>query len=312
MGGKFETTKPERISFEPVFLIGEIQSCTSLLSRFFKKNLDFQWDSLNYCIAKYQTLLPQYGNLHEKSQQSTLISDLLNELPIKRWCRTYRSSSDIDEIMKKVTIGTYEAVLQAIFSPTLHIAKPSYKYHFEKVTHSQEHLSIVAKIFPHARFIYLVRDGRDAAIKDFHKPFSIRNAAIAALKWKLHVESISSFIDSLSPEKVLKIFYEEIFVNPESIHALLVDFLQIMDTDDLLLDNFRENSHHNTIRDYPGRWMQEFTNEDVLTFENIAGNLLKSNGYPLYSYCEHIAEERVISTGNSAQTIISPPIRTMN
>ncbi len=310
MDDKFEIAKTS--PFDPVFLIGESQSRTSLLSNFFKKNFDVRWGFLNDCIAKFHNLLPEYGNLRKAGNLRRLISDLLAETPVNRWCNAHRSSVDLDELMAKTAAATYEDALFAIFLPTRDALTPANQYHFEKVGNYQVHLPIVAKIFPAARFIYLVRDGRDAAITDFHKPFSIRNTAIAALKWKSHVESASRFIDGLPTQRAIKIHFEALLNAPESVHELLINFLQIADQDKQRFDDFREYTQQHAIRNYPGRWMQEFTNEDVVTFENIAGNLLKSNGYPIYSQCERFSDDDIKSTDDPATAIISPPITILN
>ena len=100
---------------------------------------------------------------------------------------------------------------------------------------------LVARAFPRARYLHLVRDGRDIAFKEhltdnprrkLGKRILARRSALglprflqAAHSWSYQVDGFDEFRKSVSPDQVIDIRFEDLCLEPEQTIARLCRFL---------------------------------------------------------------------------------------
>jgi len=105
---------------------------------------------------------------------------------------------------------------------------------------------VIARTFPGARYIHLIRDGRDLAFKRHLTDVSEHRLARrilsrsgapkaphhiqAATSWAFQVERFVAFADSLHDGQVLTIRYEELVVNPLDAVSQIAEFLRLEPT----------------------------------------------------------------------------------
>ncbi|MBF0278903.1 MAG: sulfotransferase [SAR324 cluster bacterium] len=103
--------------------------------------------------------------------------------------------------------------------------------------------SYIAETFPKARYIHLVRDGRDIAFKQHltddpkrklgKKILESQNALglphhlQAAVSWAFQVDNFDNFRGSVSGDQVLDVLFEDICTRPYEIVEELCDFLKL-------------------------------------------------------------------------------------
>ena len=147
----------------------------------------------------------------------------------------------------------------------------------------------VAETFPHARYLHLLRDGRDVAFKRHLTDVSEhrlargilrRQGALAlphhlqaALSWSFQVELFESFRQTLSPNQILTIRYEDLVDRPQKTADLVAGFLRVEMTDACraYLD-----------REVTAAHVGEFRSQDedeVREVEQLIGPTLRSLGY---------------------------------
>jgi hypothetical protein len=169
----------------------------------------------------------------------------------------------------------------------------------------EEHRFLVAKepldvaataiLFPEARFVHVIRDGRDVAL-------SMRRASetwdptmgvglpieFRAEAWRRQVRSIRAHRELLG-ERYLEIHYEEMKADPVSAMRTLFEFSRIPHDDDLLeqirgqteLSSYDELARRSGFRGggRNGGWDEVFGPRDAFGFSRAAGDMLVELGY---------------------------------
>ncbi len=156
------------------------------------------------------------------------------------------------------------------------------------------------KLWPQARFVHLIRDGRDVCLSVMHWPKGpiVKGSFVtskddpistAALWWELNVRLGRQAGKSLGPELYYEIRYESLVGNPEEECAALCAFLGV--PYDAAMLRFQESrpktkpgrvAKHAWLPITPGLrdWGCQMTPDDVERFEAAAGELLDELGYP--------------------------------
>ena len=168
------------------------------------------------------------------------------------------------------------------------------------------HLPAVEELLPEARFVHLVRDGRDVALSLRSVWFAPgQDAATLARYWRDCVEAAR--LGSRRCRHYLEIRYEDLLADAANVLRRICDFVELPWSPAMLAYAARAPSRLGEVRDqhlpdgrvisreqrlaqHPlvgqplrperaGRWRREMTAADVATFDAIAGDLLAELGY---------------------------------
>ncbi len=162
-------------------------------------------------------------------------------------------------------------------------------------------INTIHALWPRARFVHLIRDGRDVCLsmakwKTAHqkKPgifttWKDDSVSTTAFWWELNVRSGRQVGHSLGPKLYYELRYESLVANPEEECAALCTFLGLPYDDAML--RFHEgrtktdpglDAKHAWLPITPGlrNWRSQMPTEDVERFEAAAGQLLDELGYP--------------------------------
>ncbi len=158
-------------------------------------------------------------------------------------------------------------------------------------------LPLIARLFPEARFVHVVRDGRDVALSvteiEQWGPSKIEGAAHY---WVRHVEAGRRAGTALGADRYLEVRYDDLVADPElTLHEVcaFVDlpFARSMLTyperfDDLVSSNMQPELHER-LRRPPTQglrsWREQMSRVDVAAFEAIAGDALAKFGFDVVS-----------------------------
>jgi hypothetical protein len=162
-------------------------------------------------------------------------------------------------------------------------------------------LEVLHQLWPKAKFVHLIRDGRDVALSTINwkrKAAKLRSLfptwnehplATSAAWWKWHVAPARERGRSLGSSTYYELRYEELVAQPEKECARLCAFLGL--PFDAAMLRFHEGRMRlepeldakNSWRPItPGlrNWRQEMAPEGVELFEAVAGGLLEELDYP--------------------------------
>ena len=143
-----------------------------------------------------------------------------------------------------------------------------------------------------ARFIHIIRDGRDVCLSWLKIKVGPRTLAEAAQKWAQHVAGKRAW-GALHPDRYHELRYEDLLTESKKTLAGACSFVGIPSSDDLLkfhLSEFAAGIAVNSSQARLGqpldtgncdKWRTEMATEEVAAFEAIAGSVLADCGYPL-------------------------------
>jgi hypothetical protein len=171
-------------------------------------------------------------------------------------------------------------------------------------------MATIEAVLPEARFVHLIRDGRDVALSRARRGFG-KNAGgrRAGQRWRRRI--LAAREQSQRLPHYLELRYEDLIEDPEGILRRVCDFVKL-DYDPAML-RYHERAADRMAemaRDLPGRdgesvrpaeermaahamtqkppsasrigvWRTEMSAEDAAEFENAAGDLLAELGYPV-------------------------------
>ncbi len=158
------------------------------------------------------------------------------------------------------------------------------------------HVDRLATIWPDARFVVLVRDGRDVALSVMKVPFGPNNVWAAARSWAHAIRQGRDAAERY-PGRVLTVRYEDLVERPEEEVRRVCGFLELEYTPELLA--IEETDPSKVVEDQAawftnvwagittdavGKWRREMSAEDEALFESVAGDELDALGYQTLGY----------------------------
>jgi hypothetical protein len=152
-------------------------------------------------------------------------------------------------------------------------------------------LPLLVELVPEARFIHIIRDGRDVALSYLDVDFGPNTLAEAALRWKRNVRRGRNDGRSLGPSRYLEVRYEDLVAETERTVRSICTFVELPFEPEMLRYHERAESvwvgvnaaAHRNLERPPTRglrdWRSEMTRREVALFETLAGDLLVELGY---------------------------------
>lgn len=167
----------------------------------------------------------------------------------------------------------------------------------DKTPQYVEHVQLLAGLFPDARFIHMIRDGRDVAMSELDLHRLHRHAASAAFLWSRKVRIGREAGRALADGRYMELRYEDMLASPDTELARLCRFLGLSYEPTMLSHDptairgtlmsmpVVARAQHQRLLLPPTKGLRDWRNQmaptDVAQFEAIAGNVLVQTGYPL-------------------------------
>jgi Sulfotransferase family len=166
------------------------------------------------------------------------------------------------------------------------------RYGDKTPSHTQD-IELLATSFPQARFVHIVRDGRDVAASVLSLDFGASEFAEASRRWKRKVLRGHRYGLTLGPERYRMIHYEALVADPEAILRSVCEFfgfefrsemLSYNERAEQLLEGVRDTGHIQGIRRPPTvglrDWHVDLAPRQIAVFDEVAGDALDELGYP--------------------------------
>lgn len=145
------------------------------------------------------------------------------------------------------------------------------------------HLDLIAAIYPDARFVHIVRDGRDVARSIAAQDWGPHSIEEAAAEWR---SAILAARGTGLPESVYReVRYEELLREPAAVVSGLYEWLGLPATDDVVAEAVSEAGIGANLGGAPSgisvaKWRETYSEADLATFDRVAGDVLRELGYP--------------------------------
>ena len=158
-----------------------------------------------------------------------------------------------------------------------------------------QHLDLLERLFPDARFVHLIRDGRDAALSFLSVPAGLmtegwghpQDAAGFACQWATEVASARELGARVGGQRYRELRYEALVADPEGELRAVCAFAGL-EYDPAMLDyvgqtDSARKAHQQRLNEPPRQnvreWRTEMSESDRHAFEEVAGALLAELGY---------------------------------
>lgn len=287
----------------PFFILANPRSGSSLFRIICEcnKNLTVPPESgfLLWWHKKYSAY--SINDLHNKAFIDQLIVDILSSKKIETW---ELSKDKLTEFIIKNQPQDYASLASLVYYFYAYSRGKSPKIWGDKNNYYIQHLDKLLSLYPKAKFIHLIRDGRDVACsyRDLKKlkstsvyapnlPFDIIEIAN---EWVTNIKKIDAFTSQLPKSQSLALKYEDVVSNLHKSAQQVCDFLAV-DFDTNMLSYYTHNKNlalepkqtldwkKKTLQrpdiSNIGKYLKELSEEKIADFDSIAKPVLKQYGY---------------------------------
>lgn len=194
-------------------------------------------------------------------------------------------AEEVAEVLNAARPATVADAMRAIYAR--YASRRGKVRYGDKTPGQVVHIDLLARLFPEARFVHVIRDGRDSTLSYLDASFGPTTVAEGAIYWKRFVAAGRRSGAALGSARYREIRYEDLVADPERSLRGICTFIDLPYDDAMLRYHERAEElvgkiHHNLakpptsgIRD----WRKDMRPEDVALFEALAGDLLGELGY---------------------------------
>jgi hypothetical protein len=215
------------------------------------------------------------------------VSDLCRDRFFSYWGL---SEDEVRRLLRGTAPPTYSDAMRAVFR---HRAQVVGKTRYgDKTPSAVNFLPLLAQLFPEARFIHVIRDGRDVALSQVNVESGRHSVGDVALEWKAQIERGQRDGGTLGSKRYREIRYEELVDDPERVVRSLCEFVELEYDPCMLRYHERAEAIVGSPETAPfdrniylpptkglRDWRHQMRKRDLETFETIAGDLLQKLGY---------------------------------
>ncbi|MFL5895589.1 MAG: sulfotransferase [Thermoleophilaceae bacterium] len=159
--------------------------------------------------------------------------------------------------------------------------EPGARYLCERSPGHAKAVDVIAAVYPDARLIHIIRDGRDVARSLAARQWGPGSVAAAAREWRESVEAARAAAPATG---YLEVRYEALLADLDGGLRALYEWLVLQAGDELMeqvLVQARRplNEDPKDPRVATGKWRDHFSDDDLAAFDAEAGDLLAELGY---------------------------------
>lgn len=268
----------------PLFIIGMPRSGTKLLRNLLNRHSRI---AIPDAETEFLPWLAQHaGDFGDLTQQASF--DLFYERVTKASFFIYRRDEGRCPSARRWQEACGEFDAAALFEALVRIdvdASPESDIIWgDKSPSYIRHVPLIASLYPHARFIHIVRDARDYCLS-INKAWG-KDMLRAAQRWADDVDAASKSLRAL-PNPHLLVRYEDLLAEPGAVLGRICDFLGVgFEQDMLTLDRPSENlgdakGQTRIVTDNLGKFKRNLPERTLRRIEEIAGGVLQNHGYSL-------------------------------
>jgi Sulfotransferase family len=270
------------VSSPPLLVLGVRRSGTTLLRVMLDRHSQLAVPDESYFV-------PQLADRHHGLVDvDRFVADLRRLPTLREW------GVPVEEVRARLRPGL--AVGEAIAAVyETYSAQQGKSRWGDKTPMYMQHLPLLERLFPEARFVHLIRDGRDAGLSFLAMPEGIvtetwahpRTAAQFACQWRAEVVAARRLGRRVGPERFLEVRYEQLVAEPGKELRRICSFAGL-DFEPAMLDyagrvDVSTKPHQQNLARPPTpglrNWKEEMARGDVAAFEAVAGDLLRDLGY---------------------------------
>ncbi|MBT4701309.1 MAG: sulfotransferase [Rhodospirillaceae bacterium] len=271
----------EKLQSSILFVFGSARGGTTYLNDLLFKWFDFSMGPEGTFILPLYRQLSRFGDLSDPESRHQLAKKISKSQMLEIIRKRYPHELQIDikpnDILSRTLEPTYAGMIMATFAclaeswnkQRIGIKNPGFWKDLETLHH----------LFgDKAKYISIIRDGRDVFLSLQTVPWGKQSAYIAAKEWAKMAEETYSFKKTLGNSCLLLLTYEELLQSPADTIASIEYFLGLP-LDDDSRSAFLKEANENPLRSNYSKWRKKMSPSDKYVFEAIAGAQLRALGY---------------------------------
>lgn len=274
----------------PIFILGTERSGTNLLRLILNSHPNIAIPHPPHIMKNFFKLEPLYSDLSKDINFKRLIQDVVKmvELHPYPWGIKIDKDKIFHDIQERNLINTYFAIYDQYLEST-------HKKRWGcKSTFMLYHTALIRHYCPYAKFIYMVRDGRDVAVSAKKTIFNHYSVYFTAGLWKKEQQIGIYWLNKLSKNDIFLIKYEDLLNKPEEMVGSLCSFLNEPYQENMLnffntieakksgsLSAAWKNTSSPIIKDNFEKFKTELRKDEIDLFEAIAASELDYFSYKL-------------------------------
>lgn len=263
------------------FLTGCHRSGTTLLRVIFDAHPDMAVPSESQFWNAFARRRSRYEHADGIAVEA-LLDDLHAEERYRRW---HLPRAEARAALSEPHVRTFPDAVRAIYA--LFARRAGKTRYADKTPRYSTDILLFAALFPEARFVHVMRDGRDVALSLLDVPWGPKEIGGAALFWREHVTAAREAGRILGPSRYLEYRHEDLLDDPEKVVRRICDFVELpFDPGMLRYHEERKpakNEHMRHLTKPPTKglrdWRAQMKPRDVRLVELLAGDLLDELGY---------------------------------
>ena len=268
---------------KPIFILGAPRSGTTFLASLLKGS-EYGAPFETQFITKYYKRIAGYGDLSEYNNFEKLINDILSERAVMQW----GLKLDIKQFFAQCSDSySYANVVDRLC--LLGRGDSSALNWGDKTPHYLGDVDILYELFPEAKYIYIVRDGRDVALSLLRKPWGPNNIYSAAKYWVLLNSQAEVLKRMRDGGTFMQLRYEDLVNDTQNYLDALCEFTHSSYPDDL----HDELAGSVMVSNYE-KWRSEMSVAEIKLFEQIAADTLERFGYATTHRVEPVSWPRKV------------------
>jgi hypothetical protein len=277
-------------AFAPTFLFGMERSGTTLLSMMVGAH-----GSIAVPLATtgmwldFGARLGEFNDLATREDVVRLVDAIRLHERIKLW----DAELDRTALVRDLPLGDYGAVVARFHAEYARAKGKPFWANVDIATF--DHMEKVNRWFDDARFLHIIRDGRDVALSHQTMPYGAGNIAECARAWVNRTTTNAKMGGILGPGRYMTVRFEDLVLDTRVALGRICDFLGVAFHDSMLqyADMVEEKIPKDRRWLWPalsnppersrvGQWRRNMTRSQRIVFEGIANQALKDWRYEAY------------------------------
>jgi Sulfotransferase family len=226
----------------------------------------------------------------------------------KRWGDFHLDADELRERIRQVDPPNAADVIRAFY--LLYAEREGKRRYGDKTPGYVQEMPRIQRVLPEARFVHIIRDGRDVALSHLRMNWGPETYAESARLWRNRIRKARKQAPKI--DHYVEIHFEDLISDTEGVLRRVCDFVEL-DFDPVMLD-YHERAEgrlaekarelprrnrppqpaearlesHRLAKEPPrsdrvGMWRERMTPEEVAEYEAVAGDMLVALGYELGS-----------------------------
>jgi hypothetical protein len=249
--------------------------------------------------------LPKLIKAQERRKQSaTELADLI--IDHKRWGDFQLDANQLRERFAALDPVTAADAIRAFYM--LYAEREGKSRYGDKTPGYVQEMRRIQRVLPEARFVHIIRDGRDVSLSHMRMNWGPETYAQSARLWRNRIRKARKMAPSIN--HYMEIKFEDLVADTEGVLRRVCEFVEL-DFDPVMLD-YHERAEgrlaekarelprrnrppqpaaarlesHRLAKEPPrsdrvGMWRERMTSEEVAEYEAVAGDMLLATGYEL-------------------------------